>query len=163
MPRPYKGKKPWTQADDDLLRKLHRKLSTYLIADRLGRTKNSIIGRIWRLNLSSHRSWQPEKCRPRPQQARSSKPEVVMQHRKPQSAPKPPQAPPPESVWQPLEGIQPVLFIDLDHEHCRWPVEGGYCGCQRSDGSSYCSTHRAIAGSPAPAVRMVRQPVSLSP
>jgi hypothetical protein len=140
-----------------MIAKWLRKLSTGLIADRLGRTKNSVIGRIWRLKLSGHRSWQPAKCRPRPQRPLASKPEapIMPPSRKEKSAPKPPQAPPPEAIWNALEGITPVTFMDLETEHCRWPVTGGFCGCQKDDDSSYCSTHRALASHPAAPLRLL--------
>lgn len=167
MPRKYTSKKPWTADEDALIVKHYGNLSTGLIADRLGRSKNSVIGRIWRMKLSSaHRPWQPKKCRPRPQRPLTSRTEQspMLKHRKDKSLPKPPHAPPPEAVWLPLEGIAPVTFMELEQEHCRWPVVGGYCGCQKDGESSYCSTHRAIAGNPPPPLRL-RSPhgTSLSP
>ena len=92
----------------------------------------------------------------RPQKPLASKPEApIMPKRKEKSAPKPPQAPPPEAIWNALEGITPVTFMDLEAEHCRWPVTGGFCGCQKDDDSSYCSTHRALASHPASPLRLL--------
>ena len=161
------AKKAWTKEEDAILRKARGKVSAYYVGAQLGRTRNSIIGRWHRLGMCDFKGLLPEKRRPHPQKPLSSKPEQSPMMRQParrRSLPKPPRAPPPEAVWLPLEGITPVTFMDLEADHCRWPVTGGYCGCQREENSSYCSTHRAIAGNPPPPLRL-RPPhgTSLSP
>ena len=67
--------------------------------------------------------------------------------------PKPPTGQPPDDVWQPLDGVVPITLMKLENAHCRWPVHGGYCGCQKLDESSYCSVHNGIAKTGAPPLR----------
>jgi hypothetical protein len=43
--------KKWTEEDDKFLVDNHRKMSRRAIGDHLHRTRNSVIGRIWRLEL----------------------------------------------------------------------------------------------------------------
>jgi hypothetical protein len=41
-----------------------------------------------------------------------------------------------------------VALLALDKDHCKWPVEGGSCGCTKAPGIPYCATHHAIAVQP---------------
>lgn len=34
-----------------------------------------------------------------------------------------------------------VSFADLEQHHCRWPVQGQFCGHRKVDGISYCAAH----------------------
>jgi len=56
---------------------------------------------------------------------------------------------PPETVWKPLPGRKPVALLDLEPHHCRWPVDGGSCGCNKVPGLPYCEQHAATAFRPA--------------
>lgn len=39
----------------------------------------------------------------------------------------------------------PIAFMALEDKHCRWPVEGGYCGCDRIPGKKpYCRKHARL-------------------
>ncbi|MAY30430.1 MAG: hypothetical protein CL627_14670 [Aurantimonas sp.] len=59
-------------------------------------------------------------------------------------------------AFEPLLGSPPVPIVE-NKAGCRWPLsEGGtvmdmathYCDLERSPGSSYCPTHRAISTKP---------------
>lgn len=59
--------------------------------------------------------------------------------RLPRAVPKPVAAPP---------DAKPVVLLDLEHHHCRWPLdepqgpETLFCGAAKDTGSSYCAYHR---------------------
>lgn len=51
---------------------------------------------------------------------------------------------PDRSGWKDETGhTGPVTFDDLEAHHCRWPVDGGYCGQHRNGRSSYCDFHHS--------------------
>jgi len=58
--------------------------------------------------------------------------------------PRPPVVEPVEiravDVWKPLPDAAPIGLMELAGSSCRWPVEGGYCGCAVQRGS-YCAAH----------------------
>lgn len=49
-----------------------------------------------------------------------------------------------------MEGRMTIHLLDLAPESCRWPLDDGYCGKQKGDGSSYCPHHHSVAYVPAP-------------
>ena len=110
-----------------------------------GRTRNAIIGRAHRLKikipiptiLPPSLRWLPHKERPLP----------VKRVRLRAKAPQPPKKVPTD-VWAPLDGTRPVDLVDVEFDHCRWPIGNqfvGFCGCQKAENSAYCSTHARVA------------------
>lgn len=51
------------------------------------------------------------------------------------------------TLREPLPGCPPVALLDLPERPrpCRFPVQGGYCGCPAMEDRPYCETHYAIA------------------
>jgi len=104
------------------------------IAERLGVTRNAVIGKSRRIGLN----WAARKAKPsKPplRRPRKRKPLPFMARR---AKPKP---------------SGPVHFRNLEDHHCRWipgePSSQLYCGAERVQGSSYCGTHtRAAYASP---------------
>lgn len=45
-----------------------------------------------------------------------------------------------------IELVGGVAFADLQHDHCRWPIGGAFCGeVRRDERTSYCAHHHRIA------------------
>ena len=62
----------------------------------------------------------------------------------------------PTNCWAPIPECKPVLLIDLESHHCRWPVDGGFCGWQKSFGISYCKLHKIVARHGQEGLKMIR-------
>ena len=138
----------WTVAEDNLLRdQWNKRSATLLVTLFENRTRNAIIGRAWRIGLKTIRGLTPRQNVSRETIPPKAKPmRLATPIKKKAPPPKLPVSPPiaPLDHWQPLAGIVPVPLLELHEEHCRWPVTGGSCGCQKEEGSSYCKTHRAM-------------------
>ena len=142
----------WTLEDIAILREGYGKRSATLLSHEIGRSRNAVVGKAFRLGLSKNKKpgWMPMLQAPRPPRSL----EVIMPKPKP-AVPIPPKIIP-EDIWQPFAGTVPVPLIRLERDHCRWPVHGGFCGCVIFAGS-YCAPHFKIACTPA---RGVSLPVS---
>lgn len=148
----------WTPEEDELLRKLvMESWSARRIGEHLGRSRNSVIGRSYRLKLERKederpirgipperklavrlpavKSWTPSHFyAPRPQRTTVHKP--VIQAIGCYTYPRPPH-------------FKGVAFDDLELSSCRYPYENSrgttvYCGQRRKPGSSYCPGCHAI-------------------
>lgn len=107
---------PWTPEDDARLRALRAEGVPYSeISKILGRTKGSSIRRAHTLKI-------PSKPRP-PKPGKREKKSFV------RTTPKPP-----TFDLNAFEGEPRVRSVlDLEPHHCRWPLAGGFCGCDRAD------------------------------
>lgn len=140
----------WTDERVEQVRNLWRAgHSAGAIASMIGNTtRNAVIGKVSRLGLPGRKvtvrrppndRWNTEDRR----MERGDRP--FKQSLKPRT-PKPDwrAEPLPET---PVTDIARVATADLEPHHCRWPVgdpkrsDFGYCGCQKIEGLSYCSTH----------------------
>lgn len=137
----------WTDARIEHLKSLiNDGLSFALIAARIGTTRNACIGKAGRLGLSN----------PNPR-----KPLLVVDKKlPPQNRPlviKPAEdkaAPMTIVAHKPISSrLGPIKFGELTERYCRWPIGEGrpfeYCGADKAEGCSYCSTHKAMAYTPA--------------
>ena len=132
-------KNPWTADEDRKLQAMWAAgCSGSVIANELKtRTRNAVMGRLWRLKAFKARPTS-RAITPRPP-IREAKPVT-----KPEMPPEPIRPPPRE-----LDARNPVLLVDLDHFHCRWPVSEPrdmlFCGRPKEEGRSYCPHHTARA------------------
>jgi GcrA cell cycle regulator len=117
-----------------------------LIADMLGGSRNTIIGKAHRLQLPMHSGslFHPDA----PRKPRKQKQEKRMRIRRPraampQSAPLPP-PPQPDTAPPPLR----ISFADLQWRHCRYSVSSAaphfFCGHPRQGKSAFCPFHHAL-------------------
>lgn len=142
----------WTEEMIDSLKQMWKEgLTTTEIAKRLGVSKNSIVGKVHRLNL---------KARPSPIK---KKEEVVV-------APEVTVAKEEETVKQVAKPIKKInispinvsnekvkkensylKLTELDNHTCRWPIgdprDDNFCFCGKAvrSGQTYCEEHSAIA------------------
>lgn len=134
----------WTLEAIEKVKADYGKKSATLIGQELGCGRLAVVGKAWRLGLCGKRKrgWMPELRAPR-----APKPEKwTMPARKLDKSARTPPKEIPDDCWSPLRDCKPVAIYDLQPFHCRWPVAGGFCGCQKHDDAGpYCSTHRVIA------------------
>jgi GcrA cell cycle regulator len=133
----------WTAERVELLKsRFEAGLTCREIAADIGVSRNAVIGKITRLNLS--RADGVERV---PEQARSPR------------APRPRRA----SQRQLLRALRPALppepepcsehrcsLLELSEENCRWPISSlgpavWFCGNPRAKGFAYCAGHARIA------------------
>ncbi len=142
----------WTEDRAATLRRLWAEgLSCSIIAERMGITRNAVIGKVHRLRLSGRNTvirapsqkqggrWRRKRDLGKPgqhQEQRQSRRSVLA------SLPVHPLPPPAET------DIARVAFADLEPKHCRWPISAhphgpvhGYCGCDHVPGLPYCADH----------------------
>ena len=125
----------WTTTEDELIIKLWNKGSTSSeIANEVGRSRNSVIGRIHRLRdmgitLSVRGRVVPKKIRP--QKPKVEKPKVTK---------------PKVVVGVTLASS----LLELRPNQCRWPFETTFCDADREPGRPYCEHHRKMSFRPAP-------------
>jgi hypothetical protein len=110
--------------------------SASVIANELEtRSRNAVMGRLWRLDGFKVRA---KGMTPKPI-IREAKPVT-----KPETPPEPIRPPPRE-----LDASQPVLLVDLEIHHCRWPVseprEMLFCGRPKEEDRPYCPHHTSKA------------------
>jgi GcrA cell cycle regulator len=161
----------WTEDRVELLKKLWTEgLSASQIAGRLGNgvTRNAVIGKVHRLNLSG-RAPQPRTAAPRPRRAREpsapGRPMPSMHSSAGATALKPmaraeivprpmpiPEPAPLRLVDLPKGGR--VTILHLSDKTCKWPIgdpgaeDFCFCGHKPRDGSPYCEYHARLAYQP---------------
>jgi len=159
----------WTPERTEDLRRLRLVdgLDYDTIAQRMGLTRGQVIGKAQRIGLRNASAARRHGClnRDKSEVTRRAKrravtlPEVPgacsvasdeqMGASAPTNHPAGPSANP--AAHQPLLAPDPcwISLLELKAHHCRWP-DGGrgsytFCGARRTDGSSYCARHRAMA------------------
>lgn len=170
------AKLSWTDDRVEMLKKLWQEgLSASMIAGRLGAgvTRNAVIGKVHRLNLSGRAQPQRSSAPRPPRKAREpslpghnghsngrpsmptagstalkAQPRAEMQHR-----------PAPLAEPQPLRLVDlpkggRVTILHLSDKTCKWPIgdpgaeDFCFCGHSPRDGSPYCEYHARLAYQP---------------
>lgn len=130
--------KYWTAEDDQFMRENWSAITLDQLADKLGRTRNSVAGRIHRLGL-------PIKVIRQPRTVKTERKER-QPHR--ENSPVPP---PPVTLHEALLLRKySCTMEELDRTRCRWPIgdprsgDFRYCGVQEANFPkvAYCNYHR---------------------
>jgi GcrA cell cycle regulator len=128
--------------------------STAEIGRRMGISKNAVVGKAHRLNLSARPSPIRRDATPRPAPAaRPARPALVpMQRLVAVSPPRPAPAPAPAPVAAaPVVRSFPAARSRIGARSCCWPLgEPGkpgfhFCGADPMAGKPYCTEHAAVA------------------
>ena len=138
----------WPEQDVETLVKLWPTHSAKEIGALMGRTRNSVIGKVNRMALPMKRE-KLEAVRKRtptvPKAPRVRKPLPPRQRVEPMVIAAP----------EPVNGGLHIL--ELEHNHCKEVIGYGtpdllarYCGHDRKDGSSFCQFHHAKNYNPTP-------------
>lgn len=141
----------WTDEMVEDLKKMWKKgLTTNEIAKNLGVSKNSIVGKVHRLNLTA---------RPSPIKKKEENvvtPEVALEPAKTENiAPKPAVATTVNAENIRKNSISTnascLKLTELDNHSCRWPIgdpkDDNFCFCGKKvkSGQTYCEEHSALA------------------
>lgn len=161
----------WSQDQDELLRKLWTEgLSAALISARMpGTTRNSVIGRAYRLKLPPHvtarriqNTVNVRRHRAKERAKREATQRQKVERSKVQRLLASVEPLPPPAATD----IAKVSISDLENHHCKWVCAETrsidalvYCGDQRMTGTPYCETHVRRAYKPVAPTR----PFILSP
>lgn len=151
----------WTDERVELLKKLWSDgLSASQIAQELGGvTRNAVIGKVHRLNLSG-RAKSPSAA-PRPRKVRAASPRsanrplvvgntALKVQNRPAAAPR--RLPAQEDVVVPISLNKPLL--ELTEQTCKWPngdpasESFGFCGHPSREDGPYCEYHSRLAYQP---------------
>jgi len=162
-------KMSWTDERVEILKRLWNEgLSASHIAARLadGVTRNAVIGKVHRLNLSG-RAPQPRSSIPRPRRTRepshprspslllpTSGATALKPVMRAPAQPRPLPMPEPEPLrLVDLQGGR-VTILHLSDKTCKWPIgdpghdDFCFCGHKPREGSPYCEYHARIAYQP---------------
>ena len=153
----------WTAERVELLKsRFEAGLTCREIADDIGVSRNAVIGKLARLNLS----------RAEGVSERFSEPKVSPKARLPRNSP----GSPPSSQRQMLKALGPepaaeeapicsehrCSLLELSKEKCRWPIstpgaaDFSFCGNMPLEGMPYCAGHTRLAYRPASTQRFAR-------
>ena len=136
----------WTTERIELLKShFAAGLSCREIACEIGVSRNAVIGKLSRLNLTREKAFKPRR-----DDAGRSRPKSVprIQYRILQKLFN--EAPPTESE-QTIHSEQHCSLLELSEERCRWPISNPgeedfcFCGNRPLDGMPYCAGHSRLA------------------
>lgn len=140
----------WTEEMIDSLKQMWKEgLTTTEIAKRLGVSKNSIVGKVHRLNLKARPSPIKKKEETIVAEINNTKEENVKQATKPIK--KINISPINVSTDHIKKENSYLKLTELDNHTCRWPIgdprDDNFCFCGKSvrSGQTYCEEHSAIA------------------
>jgi hypothetical protein len=139
----------WSTENLTRLRELHATGMSYSeIARQLGATRNEVCGKVWREGLGLEAA-EVLKRRRGAALVRNARQTTVRVRPRPRVT-KWAWAPP--KLLPPTPGVEGgVALLDLEPQHCRWPVAGSgesirFCGGgHTAKGKSYCAEHDALA------------------
>ena len=143
----------WTQDRVEQLRTfLSAGLSCSQIANRIGVTRNAVIGKIHRLGLGPGRPVaRPARVRPpRDRPPRSAQRRLLrLVFAQPPCVADVPAKPAAEPIA--VASVQPCSLLELARNQCRWPINDpadadfAFCGNDAVAGLSYCAGHARLA------------------
>jgi GcrA cell cycle regulator len=151
----------WT---DERIERLKNRFAAGLtcrqIAADIGVSRNAVIGKLSRLNLTREKTVEPPRL-PRTDQAKGRRPRsgargqyavLVAAYAEPR----------PAVDDQPIHNEHCCSLLELSEERCRWPIstpgaeDFRFCGNTPVDGLPYCAGHTRLAYRPGARLRVAR-------
>ena len=140
----------WTEEMIDSLKQMWKDgLTTNEIAKRLGVSKNSIVGKVHRLNLKARPSPIKKKDEVVASEPITAKEETTKQT--PKAVKKVSTTPINVTIEPTKKKDTCIKLTELDNHTCRWPIgdpkDDNFCFCGKNvrSGQTYCEEHSAIA------------------
>ena len=150
----------WTQAKVEILKvEWQAGTNVRVIADMLGGSRNTVIGKARRLELPMHKAsrFHPDKHeKKKKKQQLAKKPNGKRRVKRlrrvtppaPQTAPA---LPPPPSPFEAPDSLR-IVFAELASHHCRYSASPEapflFCGHARQAESAFCAFHHALCHEP---------------
>lgn len=149
----------WTDERIELLKRhFEAGLSCREIAADIGVSRNAVIGKLSRLNLTRGRTIDDRKVQDRAP-ARATRAMPRLQYEMLATIYGESDAP---VVAGPIDDANRCSLLELAENRCRWPISTPgqedfcFCGNAAPDGQSYCSGHSRLAYRPNSRARMMR-------
>ena len=156
------GNEPtWTAERVELLKsRFEAGLSCREIACDIGVSRNAVIGKLSRLNLTRRESGEP-RPRARKDAAPGTRPRAVprLQYRMLKALYGEPQ---PAADDEPIHNGHTCSLFELSEQRCRWPISTPgaadfcFCGNMPLEGLPYCAGHSRLAYRPGSRQRVAR-------
>jgi GcrA cell cycle regulator len=150
----------WTDERIELLKRhFEAGLSCREIAAGIGVSRNAVIGKLSRLNLTRGRAGDERKFERSLAPARASRAVPRLQYEMLATIYGETEAP---MDATPIDDANRCSLLELAENRCRWPIstpgEDDFCFCGNSapDGQSYCTGHNRLAYRPNSRARAVR-------
>ncbi len=150
----------WTSERVELLKShFAAGLSCREIANAIGVSRNAVIGKLSRLNLTREKTIKMRRVAQKedgPRKRTRSVPRLQYQMLRNLYAEAPPAA---EEV---IESVHRCSLLELSKEKCRWPIntpgmeDFSFCGNRPLDGLPYCAGHTRLAYRPPSGQRYAR-------
>jgi GcrA cell cycle regulator len=151
----------WTDERIELLKsRFEAGLSCSKIAGDLGVSRNAVIGKLSRLNLTRDKAGHARRPA-RKDAAQGPRPKAGprLQYRMLQAAYAEPQ---PAGDDEPIHNGQTCSLLELNEQRCRWPISTPgladfcFCGNTPLEGLPYCAGHTRLAYRPGSRQRVAR-------
>jgi GcrA cell cycle regulator len=143
----------WTAERVELLKlRFEAGLSCREIADDIGVSRNAVIGKLSRLNLTREKTGDAR----RP--PRKTLPKLQYQMLQAVYA-----SPPPAAADEPIASRHCCSLLELSEQRCRWPISTPgaadfcFCGNTPIEGLPYCAGHTRLAYRPGSRQRVARR------
>jgi GcrA cell cycle regulator len=158
--KPNSSRPTWTDERIEQL-KIHFEagLSCREIAADIGVSRNAVIGKLTRLNLTRGRARDERRQETRGGAPRAARTVPRLQYALLAAIYGESEAPPRE---QPIDETNRCSLMELTENRCRWPISTPgaddfcFCGNVSPDGQSYCAGHQRLAYRPNSRPRIAR-------
>jgi GcrA cell cycle regulator len=150
----------WTAERVELLRsRFEAGLTCREIADDIGVSRNAVIGKLSRLNLTREKSGDGSRP-PRKDAAKGQRPKMVprLQYQMLRAL----YAEPQPAADEPIHHGHRCSLLELSEQRCRWPISTPgaedfcFCGNTPVEGLPYCAGHTRLAYRPGSRQRVAR-------
>jgi len=150
----------WTDERIELLKQhFEAGLSCREIAADIGVSRNAVIGKLSRLNLTRSRAVEDRRLERSLAPARATRAVPRLQYEMLATIYGETDAP---AVAGPIDDANRCSLLELSENRCRWPISTPgaedfcFCGNSAPDGQSYCAGHSRLAYRPNSRARMMR-------